>query len=85
MILYVRDLKVSIVYFVGNFQAGEPGAILKKFDSREHKSFIRLMKDILRSYVPEYRGDVSKNSESILYILTMMFQMKKQAQCIFQS
>lgn len=55
--------------FSGNFQAGEPGAVLKKYDSREQKAFDKLMKDVLRSYVPEYRGDVLKNNESILLCL----------------
>ena len=57
------------VSFSGNFHAGEqPGAILKKFDSKECKSFHKLMKDVLRPYVPEFRGEASKDGERILSI-----------------
>lgn len=47
----------------GNFQAGAPGAILKKFDKKEHRSYNILMKDVLGPYVPEYRGEVEKDGE----------------------
>ena len=64
---YLVLIERNLVFFSsGNFQAGEPGAVLKKYDSREQKAFDKLMKDVLRSYVPEYRGDVVKNNESIL-------------------
>ncbi|XP_061166294.1 inositol-trisphosphate 3-kinase B-like isoform X2 [Saccostrea echinata] len=56
----------------GNFQAGEPGAVLKKYDSREQKAFDKLMKDVLRSYVPEYRGDVFKNNEKYLQLQDLL-------------
>lgn len=63
------DIWLKKFDFSGNFQAGEPGAVLKKYDSREQKAFVKLMKDVLRSYVPEYRGDVLKNNDSILLCL----------------
>ncbi|OWF54515.1 Inositol-trisphosphate 3-kinase B [Mizuhopecten yessoensis] len=47
----------------GNFQAGEPGGVLKKFDPHEEKALVKLMKDVLRPYVPEYRGHVIKNND----------------------
>lgn len=47
----------------GNFQAGEPGGVLKKFDPHEEKALVKLMKDVLRPYVPEYRGHVLKNND----------------------
>lgn len=53
----------------GNFQAGDPGAVLKKYDPREQKAFVSITKDILRSYAPEYRGIVAKSSERILFTL----------------
>lgn len=56
----------------GNFQAGEPGAVLKKYDSREQKAFVKLMKDVLRSYVPEYRGDVLKNNDKYLQLQDLL-------------
>lgn len=50
--------------------------MLKKYDSREQKAFVKLMKDVLRSYVPEYRGDVLKNNDSILLFNALDTQMK---------
>ncbi|XP_033733627.1 uncharacterized protein LOC117322792 [Pecten maximus] len=47
----------------GNFQAGEPGGVLKKFDPHEEKALVKLMKDVLRPYVPEHRGHVVKNND----------------------
>lgn len=52
----------------GNFQAGDAaGTILKKLSPREHKCLQRLMTDILRPYVPEYKGEVEREGESILF------------------
>lgn len=51
---------------LGNFQAGDSGSILKKLCPKEHKCLNKLMVDILRPYVPEYKGDVEKDGESIL-------------------
>lgn len=55
-----------VLFIAGNFQAGEKGSVLKKYDSREQKAFLKLNDDILRSYVPEYRGVVAKNADRIL-------------------
>lgn len=52
--------------FSGNFKAGDSGTILKKLCPKEKKCLTILMQDILRPYVPEYMGDVEKDSESIL-------------------
>ncbi|XP_048732345.2 inositol-trisphosphate 3-kinase B-like isoform X2 [Ostrea edulis] len=60
----------------GNFQAGEPGAVLKKYDSKEQKAFDKLMRDVLRSYVPEYRGDVFKNNEKYLQLQDLLCEFK---------
>ena len=69
--------------FAGNFQAGDPGAVLKKYDPREQKAFVSLMKDILRPYVPDYRGIVPRNTERIL-IIYLPFQRKRCSKaCIF--
>ena len=63
----VKDL---FWYFViaGNFQAGESGSVLKKLDKKEKQCYIKLMHDNLRPLVPEYKGDVEKNGESILSV-----------------
>ncbi|XP_076099924.1 inositol-trisphosphate 3-kinase B-like isoform X3 [Mytilus galloprovincialis] len=56
----------------GNFQAGEKGSVLKKYDSREQKAFLKLNDDILRSYVPEYRGVVAKNADQYLELQDLL-------------
>lgn len=41
----------------GNFKAGsEPGTVLKKLSLKEGICFEELMKDVMRSYVPEFKG-----------------------------
>ena len=42
--------------------------ILKKSTEKERECLAKLMKDILRPYIPEYRGEVNKGGERILYI-----------------
>ncbi|WAR18939.1 IP3KB-like protein [Mya arenaria] len=64
----------------GNFQAGEPGAILKKYDKHEHQSFNKLMVDVLRSYVPEYRGEVVKDGECYLQLQDLLCEF--EAACV---
>ncbi|XP_026730771.1 inositol-trisphosphate 3-kinase B isoform X2 [Trichoplusia ni] len=44
----------------GNFKAGpDQGTILKKLCPQEERCFQMLMKDVLRPYVPEYKGQVT--------------------------
>lgn len=57
---------VSPCDFLGNFKAGEQGTILKKSNDIEKGVLLKLMKDVLRPYVPEYKRDVSNHEESIL-------------------
>lgn len=46
--------------FAGNFKAGpEPGTILKKLCPKEQLCFQVLMKDVLRPFVPEYKGHLT--------------------------
>ncbi|XP_050404810.1 inositol-trisphosphate 3-kinase A isoform X3 [Patella vulgata] len=56
----------------GNFQAGEAGSVLKKLDVREQKCFKEVMDDILRPYVPEYRGDVERSGEMYLQLQDLL-------------
>lgn len=61
----------------GNFHAGEqPGAILKKFDSSECKSFHKLMSDVLRPYVPEFRGEASKDGERCIQLQDLLCEFE---------
>lgn len=64
----------------GNFQAGGPGAILKKFDKQEHRSFNKLMKDVLRSYVPEFRGEEEKDGERYVQLQDLLCEF--EAPCV---
>lgn len=67
MILFLTRLFIVS----GNFKAGtEPGTILKKLCPKEELCFQVLMKDVLRPYVPEYKGHLMCNDQDcILYIL----------------
>ncbi|KAK3593426.1 hypothetical protein CHS0354_020185 [Potamilus streckersoni] len=56
----------------GNFLLGEKGVILKKYDQREQLAYSKLMKDILRPYVPEYRGDTLQNNERYLQLQDLL-------------
>ena len=71
---YILSMFLSLFFNIsGNFQAGQAGNILKKLCPKERKCLVKLMQDILRPYVPEYKGDVEKNNESILYIYMTCF------------
>nr|CAD7435245.1 unnamed protein product [Timema monikensis] len=51
---------VQLAGHQGNFKAGpEQGTILKKLCPKEELCFQVLMKDVLRPYVPEYKGHVT--------------------------
>lgn len=55
-----RYLWIQLAGHQGNFKAGpEPGTILKKLCPKEELCFQSLMRDVLRPYVPEYKGHVS--------------------------
>lgn len=58
---------------LGNFKAGEQGTILKKTNDIEKEVLIKLMKDVLRPYVPEFRKEVFKNEGSILFVVKMFY------------
>ncbi|KXJ72383.1 hypothetical protein RP20_CCG018192 [Aedes albopictus] len=58
---------VQLAGHQGNFKAGpDQGTVLKKLCPKEEKCFKVLMKDVLRPYVPEYKGHV--NSDDATYI-----------------
>ncbi|KAG8297428.1 hypothetical protein J6590_036217 [Homalodisca vitripennis] len=53
----------------GNFKAGpEPGTILKKLCPKEQMCFQVLMKDVLRPYVPEYKGHITCEDGEASYL-----------------
>ncbi|KAK3593427.1 hypothetical protein CHS0354_020186 [Potamilus streckersoni] len=56
----------------GNFQAGEQGSVLKKYDKGEQVAISKLMKDSLRPYVPEYKGEIEKNGERYIQLQDLL-------------
>lgn len=59
---------VQLAGHQGNFKAGsEPGTVLKKLCPKEEDCFQVLMRDVLRPYVPEYRGKVT-SEDGELYL-----------------
>ncbi|KAL3875092.1 hypothetical protein ACJMK2_038026 [Sinanodonta woodiana] len=61
----------------GNFLLGDKGVILKKYDKREQLAYSKLMKDILRPYVPEYRGDAEQNNERYLQLQDLLCEFNE--------
>ncbi|CAH0561129.1 unnamed protein product [Brassicogethes aeneus] len=60
---------VQLAGHQGNFKAGpDQGTILKKLCPKEEKCFKILMKDVLRPYVPEYKGLVASDDGECSYI-----------------
>lgn len=60
---------VQLAGHQGNFKAGpDPGTVLKKLCAKEEKCFKILMKDVLRPYVPEYKGHVTSDDGESTYI-----------------
>ncbi|XP_075156151.1 inositol-trisphosphate 3-kinase A-like isoform X2 [Haematobia irritans] len=59
---------VQLAGHQGNFKAGtEQGTVLKKLCPKEEDCFHILMKDVLRPYVPEYKGQVT-SEDGELYL-----------------
>lgn len=57
---------VQLAGHQGCFKPGENGMILKKSTEKERECLAQLMKDILRPYIPEFRGEVNKGGERYL-------------------
>ncbi|CRK90100.1 CLUMA_CG003818, isoform A [Clunio marinus] len=54
---------VQLAGHQGNFKAGTEGTVLKKMTPKEEICFQKLMEDVLRPYVPEFRGVVNGDDE----------------------
>ncbi|XP_059621822.1 inositol-trisphosphate 3-kinase B isoform X1 [Phlebotomus argentipes] len=65
---------VQLAGHQGNFKAGpDQGTVLKKLCPKEEMCFQILMKDVLRPYVPEYKGQVtSDNGEFYLQLQDLL-------------
>ncbi|KAF5277614.1 hypothetical protein FQA39_LY06107 [Lamprigera yunnana] len=60
---------VQLAGHQGNFKAGpDQGTILKKLSAKEEKCFKILMNDVLRPYVPEYKGQIASDDGECSYI-----------------
>jgi 1D-myo-inositol-triphosphate 3-kinase len=61
---------VQLAGHQGNFKAGlDTGTVLKKLSPKEEVCFRALMKDVLRPYVPEFRGIVDGDDSDCKYFL----------------
>ncbi|XP_056337015.1 inositol-trisphosphate 3-kinase B [Danio aesculapii] len=54
---------IQLAGHAGNFKAGANGRILKKHCECEQQCLDRLMRDVLKPFVPAYHGDVEKDGE----------------------
>lgn len=60
---------VQLAGHQGNFKAGpEQGTVLKKLCPKEELCFQVLMRDVLRPYVPEYKGQVTSEDGESVYL-----------------
>ncbi|KAH8409102.1 hypothetical protein KR009_006878, partial [Drosophila setifemur] len=60
---------VQLAGHQGNFKAGpEPGTVLKKLCPKEEECFQILMQDLLRPYVPVYKGQVTSEDGECEYL-----------------
>ena len=79
-------MPLSTLCTAGNFQAADNGTILKKLCPKELRCLKSLMTDVLRTYIPEYRGDVVKGDDSILCVRNkkpiLLSTCKEITQCI---
>eukprot|EP00057_Strongylocentrotus_purpuratus_P034536 XP_795627.2 PREDICTED: inositol-trisphosphate 3-kinase B isoform X1 [Strongylocentrotus purpuratus] len=63
---------VQLAGHQGNFKAGEYGTILKKYCPKEQTALSSLMSDVLRPYIPEYKGIVERNSEKYVQMQDLL-------------
>jgi hypothetical protein len=63
------SILTRVILGTGNFKAGrDQGTILKKLCPKEELCFQALMRDVLRPYVPEYKGHfTAEDGERILF------------------
>ena len=68
-----RVLFISFIIYsrLGNFKAGSNGAILKKASKAEILCLRKLMDDVLRPYIPEYKGEVKEDGERIFSLVSV--------------
>ncbi|XP_066595893.1 uncharacterized protein [Prorops nasuta] len=74
---------VQLAGHQGNFRAGPtPGTILKKLCPQEEACFKLLMEDVLRPYVPEYKGvlDVRETEENTSQDIDTKINSKENAE-----
>ncbi|KAK3909915.1 Inositol-trisphosphate 3-kinase B [Frankliniella fusca] len=70
---------VQLAGHQGNFRAGPtPGTILKKVCTAEELAFKALMKDRLKPYVPDYKGQItSEEGDSYLHLQDLLSEFNK--------
>ncbi|XP_065157998.1 inositol-trisphosphate 3-kinase C isoform X2 [Atheta coriaria] len=74
---------VQLAGHQGNFKAGpDQGTILKKLCEKEEKCFKLLMKDLLRPYVPEFKGLVTSDDGECSYLQLQDLLGDFQSPCV---
>ncbi|XP_017781542.1 PREDICTED: uncharacterized protein LOC108566252 isoform X2 [Nicrophorus vespilloides] len=74
---------VQLAGHQGNFKAGpDQGTILKKLCEKEEKCFKVLMQDVLRPYVPEYKGLVTSDDGECSYLQLQDLLGDFQSPCV---
>ncbi|KAG1685701.1 Inositol-trisphosphate 3-kinase B [Nymphon striatum] len=63
---------VQLAGHQGNFRAGEQGTILKKLCNREDTCLNNLMKDILKPFVPDYKGEVDTSDGKFVQLQDLL-------------
>lgn len=75
---------VQLAGHQGNFKAGpEQGTVLKKLCPKEEDCFQVLMKDVLRPYVPEYKGQVTSEDGERKYFSVIRWEIPALLTYIF--
>ncbi|XP_053487641.1 inositol-trisphosphate 3-kinase B isoform X1 [Ictalurus furcatus] len=61
----------------GNFQLGESGEVLKRFNEVEDTCLQALMSDPLHQFVPRYHGHISRNGENYIRLEDLLSGLKQ--------
>ncbi|XP_033101002.1 inositol-trisphosphate 3-kinase B-like isoform X2 [Anneissia japonica] len=67
---------VQLAGHQGNFECAEDGDILKKHCPREQEALQALMNDVLRPYIPKYKGEAEKNGEKYIQMQDLLLDFE---------
>ena len=64
---------IQLAGHAGGFKPGTDGTILKKSTTNESAALLRLMSDILRSYVPEHKGEKIEDGDVYIEMQDLLY------------